>query len=45
MSIIYNIVTSLLGGKISVHSELGEGTMFVLDLPLSVELALEPALV
>ena len=36
MNIVYNIVTSLLNGKISVESELGQGTTVVLDLPLAV---------
>ncbi|HEY8026173.1 MAG TPA: two-component regulator propeller domain-containing protein [Burkholderiaceae bacterium] len=34
LNISYNIVTSLLGGDISVTSVLGQGTIFVLDLPL-----------
>ena len=36
MNIVYNIVTSLLNGKIRVESELGNGTTVVLDLPLAV---------
>ena len=35
LSIIYNIVTSLLQGHISVESTVGKGTLFTLDLPLS----------
>lgn len=35
LSISYNIVTSLLGGQITVDSEAGKGTCFVLDLPLT----------
>jgi signal transduction histidine kinase/tetratricopeptide (TPR) repeat protein len=34
LSISYNIVTSLLGGQISVHSS-RDGTIFTLDLPLT----------
>jgi signal transduction histidine kinase len=34
LSISYNIVTTLLGGKISVRSQIGQGTVFTLDLPL-----------
>jgi signal transduction histidine kinase len=34
LSISYNIVTSLMGGQISVHSS-REGTTFTLDLPLT----------
>lgn len=45
MSIIYNIVTSLLGGKITVLSKVGKGTTFVLDLPLTVESVQEVATV
>jgi signal transduction histidine kinase len=37
LSIIYNIVTSLLNGRIQVESTLGEGTTFTLDLPLAPE--------
>ena len=35
LSIIYNIVTSLLHGQISVESSVGKGTVFTLDLPLT----------
>lgn len=34
LSISYNIITSLLGGQVSVHSSTGRGTSFLLDLPL-----------
>lgn len=34
LHICYNIVTSLLGGKISVESKAGQGARFTLDLPL-----------
>ncbi len=34
LSIIYNIVTSLLHGQINVESSVGKGTIFTLDLPL-----------
>lgn len=33
LSISYNIVTSILGGKISVYSQPGMGSSFTLDLP------------
>ncbi len=36
LSISYNIVSSLLGGTISVHSRSGEGTRFTITLPLAV---------
>ncbi|MFZ6751580.1 tetratricopeptide repeat-containing sensor histidine kinase [Undibacterium sp. Ren11W] len=36
LNICYNIITSILNGKISVHSEVGSGTRFTLDLPLSI---------
>ena len=35
LNISYNIVTSLLGGEISVRSMEGQSTTFVIDLPLS----------
>ncbi|MCU6434819.1 PAS-domain containing protein [Undibacterium sp. Jales W-56] len=34
LNIVYNIVTSLLGGKIHVESNPGEGACFILQLPL-----------
>lgn len=37
LSISYNLVTALLGGQISVRSKLGQGTVFILDLPLCAE--------
>jgi C4-dicarboxylate-specific signal transduction histidine kinase len=33
MSIVYSIVTSVLGGRISLQSKAGEGTAVVIDLP------------
>lgn len=39
LSITYNIVTSLLEGKIKVESQLGVGTTFTLELPLMVKAA------
>ncbi|MYM68337.1 GAF domain-containing protein [Pseudoduganella sp. FT55W] len=42
LSISYNIVTSLMGGLISVHSS-REGTMFTLDLPLTAPEHQQPA--
>jgi signal transduction histidine kinase len=41
LNIVYNIVTSLLGGTIRVESEVGRGTVFVLDLPLRAAQATE----
>jgi C4-dicarboxylate-specific signal transduction histidine kinase len=35
LSIVQNIVTGVLGGHIEVHSTIGVGTEFVLELPLS----------
>jgi signal transduction histidine kinase len=35
LSISYNIVTSLLGGQVTVNSSADEGTTFTLDLPLT----------
>ncbi|MBI3229961.1 MAG: GAF domain-containing protein [Burkholderiales bacterium] len=37
LNISFNIITSLLKGHIRVHSTVGVGTTFVLDLPLVVE--------
>jgi signal transduction histidine kinase len=37
LNICYNIVSSLLNGKLTVNSTVGEGTVFTLDLPLEVE--------
>ena len=34
MSVSYNIVTTLFGGEFEVHSTLGQGTCFILRLPL-----------
>ena len=35
LTICHNIVTSLLGGRVTVDSRLGEGTRFMLTLPLT----------
>lgn len=35
MHVVYNLVTTVLGGRISVDSERGQGTRIILDLPLS----------
>lgn len=37
LNIVYNIVTTLLGGTITVDSRAGQGVSFVLDLPLVVK--------
>ncbi len=41
LSIAYNIVTAMLGGRIEVTSEVGKGTQFMIEIPLtaSTELA------
>jgi signal transduction histidine kinase len=36
LNIVYNIVYGLLGGRIDVKSALGEGTSFILTLPIRV---------
>ncbi|MFZ6646340.1 ATP-binding protein [Undibacterium sp. TJN25] len=36
LNICYNIVTSIMAGDITVHSELGAGSTFVVELPLNV---------
>jgi signal transduction histidine kinase len=36
LHIVYNLVTAKLQGTISVESELGRGTRFIVDLPTSV---------
>jgi signal transduction histidine kinase len=43
LSISYNLVHSILGGEISVASELGAGVVFTLDLPLKAPLPSEGA--
>jgi signal transduction histidine kinase len=35
LHIVHNIVTSVLGGQIEVHTVMGEGTRFVLRLPVT----------
>lgn len=39
LSIVHNIVTTTLGGRVSVTSQVGVGTVFQLDLPLSAPTA------
>jgi ligand-binding sensor domain-containing protein/signal transduction histidine kinase len=36
LNIVYNIVTTLLGGTIAVESQPGQGAVFILDIPLEV---------
>jgi ligand-binding sensor domain-containing protein/signal transduction histidine kinase len=43
LNIAYNIVTTLLGGTIRVESVAGEGTVFIVDLPLRAAHAPEAA--
>jgi signal transduction histidine kinase len=38
LHIVYNLVTVLLGGEISVQSQLGQGTVFTIDLPLTARI-------
>lgn len=35
LNIVYNIITDVLGGSVAVQSVVGEGTCFVLNLPLN----------
>ncbi|MBR7800542.1 sensor histidine kinase [Undibacterium fentianense] len=37
LNVTYNIITSLLGGSIRVESEVGVGTSFFLELPITIE--------
>lgn len=41
LSIVYNIVTAMLGGRIEVTSEFGQGTRFTIEIPLTA--SVEPA--
>ena len=43
LNIVYNIVTTLMGGAIRVESAPGEGTAFVIELPLRAPEAAPPA--
>lgn len=42
LSIVFNIVTTLMGGAIRVESAPGEGTAFVVELPLKAPAAVAP---
>jgi ligand-binding sensor domain-containing protein/signal transduction histidine kinase len=42
LNIVYNIVTSLLGGTIRVESQPGQGAAFILEIPLEVPEPLPP---
>jgi ligand-binding sensor domain-containing protein/signal transduction histidine kinase len=44
LNIAYNLVTTLLGGSIRVESSPGQGTVFIIDLPLSAPEAAAPSL-
>ncbi|MBK7001295.1 MAG: HAMP domain-containing protein [Rhodoferax sp.] len=37
LNIVYNLATTILGGRVRVESTLGQGTCFVLELPLLME--------
>ena len=41
LNIVHNIVTSILGGRIRVQSELGKGTVFTIELPLVAPVFIE----
>lgn len=41
MNIVYNLVSKILGGKIQVHSEAGEGSCFTVIVPLIAPVAEE----
>lgn len=41
LHVTYNIVTTMLGGMIEVHSQVGEGTAFTLRLPIQAPVAAE----
>ena len=43
LNICYNIVTSVMQGQLTVKSRLGEGTVFILDCPLTVSDDPDPA--
>ncbi len=41
LNIVYNIVTSILGGRVTVESRIGAGTTFVIKMPLTAPSAQE----
>lgn len=43
LSIAYNIVTAMLGGRLEVHSELGKGAEFIIEIPLTAPIEQRPA--